>query len=526
MKTLVVVDDEILVRVGLKALHDWESSGYSIVGEASSVREALPLIATMDPDLVLTDLVMNPEDGFVLIRRLKEAKSRARIVILSCRNDFEAVRTAMREGADDYVFKLTMQAEEMLEVFEKVLKKPPVSPEAEPAPLSPLPAQELPAFPCSTELEQGKPVAAELWKPALGSRADWIWGPERYRLLRLQSSAPASRPEPAFSNLPRLLSELSRRDLPEFLVWPAGSGVILCLIKGGTKEALVLVFEAIKEYASRYAGLSLSGGGSASHRSPDTFSQAWVEAREAVDHDFRGGKSPSFFEEIPPLETLDLAQLYRAMEDFRHEVMTTLDPNNLQSLATQFFSRLKVSRGASPDFLFQLVWDLLLPLRERLIGSADGSETGWAGTLARGFEPIRSCLHLLELETWTAGAIEATVRQIRRAEEGHLRPEIRAVIRWMEGHLGEPLSVEEAAVQIPMSASHFAHVFKEETGVSFLKFVIRRKMDLASLLLTTTDLLVYEIAQKVGYENANHFSTLFKQTTGLSPQELRGSRIL
>ncbi len=210
MKTLVVVDDEILVRVGFRALHDWESAGYRIVGEASSVREALPMVESLRPDIVLTDLVMNPDDGFVLIRRLREAGNPARLVILSCRNDFEAVHRALREGADDYVFKLTMQADEMLEVFARVLARA-----AEPRPPGldgPLPVLDSGRLPVTQAWLDGGPEAFEAVRVELGAAAGWLQGAGRYRVLAL--SGPAS---PVFASLPRLLTELSRRDLPEFL---------------------------------------------------------------------------------------------------------------------------------------------------------------------------------------------------------------------------------------------------------------------------------------------------------------------
>ena len=91
----------------------------------------------------------------------------------------------------------------------------------------------------------------------------------------------------------------------------------------------------------------------------------------------------------------------------------------------------------------------------------------------------------------------------------------------MREDLARSLSVEEAAAIATMSPSHFEHVFKRETGESYLRFVTKARMERASELLARGDLRIYEVASALGYENANYFSTLYKQVTGKTPQEAR-----
>lgn len=56
--TVFLVDDETLIRSGMKKLLPWDALGFSIVGEAENGRQALPLIEKLTPDLVITDLKM------------------------------------------------------------------------------------------------------------------------------------------------------------------------------------------------------------------------------------------------------------------------------------------------------------------------------------------------------------------------------------------------------------------------------------------------------------------------------------
>ena len=102
-----------------------------------------------------------------------------------------------------------------------------------------------------------------------------------------------------------------------------------------------------------------------------------------------------------------------------------------------------------------------------------------------------------------------------------MRPEIDAVCRSIEKDPAQSLSVKDAAQQCHMSESYFSHLFKKETGVSFVDFVNRQRIRHAARLLETSTLRVGEVAVQVGLENPNYFSVLFRKWKGESPQEYR-----
>ena len=114
MKKVMIVDDEVLVRVGIKSMLMWEQYGYTIVCDASDGEEAWEKIENYKPDIVLTDLKMEPGDGFWLIKKCQKVYPNIRFIVLSNYNDFDNVRRAMKLGASDYIFKLTVKAEELL----------------------------------------------------------------------------------------------------------------------------------------------------------------------------------------------------------------------------------------------------------------------------------------------------------------------------------------------------------------------------------------------------------------------------
>jgi AraC family transcriptional regulator of arabinose operon len=90
---------------------------------------------------------------------------------------------------------------------------------------------------------------------------------------------------------------------------------------------------------------------------------------------------------------------------------------------------------------------------------------------------------------------------------------------------GRHPSVSDLARSVGLSLSQFAHLFKQCTGASPLKFLKHAKLKHAALLLKTTDMLVKEVAWATGFRDVSHFVRRFEDAVGLSPQKYR-SRLL
>ena len=108
MLGVIIVDDELLMRIGLKSIIQWEDEGFTILGEAANGREALELAGTHRPDLIITDIKMPVMDGLELIREARRLDIGGQFVILSCLEEFQYAQEALRLGAADYLIKSDM----------------------------------------------------------------------------------------------------------------------------------------------------------------------------------------------------------------------------------------------------------------------------------------------------------------------------------------------------------------------------------------------------------------------------------
>ena len=101
---VLVVDDQALVRSGFRLILEARED-IEVVGEAENGAEAIELALRLDPDVILMDVRMPGMDGVEATRRLTQAGSRARVVILTTFDLDEYVHDAIRAGASGFLLK-------------------------------------------------------------------------------------------------------------------------------------------------------------------------------------------------------------------------------------------------------------------------------------------------------------------------------------------------------------------------------------------------------------------------------------
>lgn len=105
MYTVVIAEDEPIVRMGLISLIEEEAEDFEIVGQAEDGRQALALATALTPDLIITDIRMPVMDGLTFMRRLREDGIPSSVLVVSGHGEFEYAQEAIRTGAADYLLK-------------------------------------------------------------------------------------------------------------------------------------------------------------------------------------------------------------------------------------------------------------------------------------------------------------------------------------------------------------------------------------------------------------------------------------
>ena len=122
MLKVFLVEDEFVVRQGIKNNIDWVSHGYEFCGEASDGELAFPMIQKMRPDIVITDIRMPFMDGLELSKLIKKELPEIEIIILTGHGEFEYAKEAIKIGIAEYLLK-PINGEELLKEVDRLALK-------------------------------------------------------------------------------------------------------------------------------------------------------------------------------------------------------------------------------------------------------------------------------------------------------------------------------------------------------------------------------------------------------------------
>ncbi|CUX71235.1 putative response regulatory protein [Clostridium sp. C105KSO15] len=532
MKRVMIVDDEVLVRLGIQSLIKWENYGYQIVCDASDGEEALQKIRQYQPDIVLTDLKMSPVDGFELISECREKYPHIQFIVLSSYNDFDNVRNAMKMGAFDYVFKLTVKPEELLKIMD----------EATSSGKGTDTVQETTAL-AERNLEV---IKRGLFKRILNSETFL----KKYleELMRLPLSVNFDHPfhilsitiddfkvvrkkgdfmdlELLIFTMENILSELfNRHHRAEVFQYGEYDFAVAVNLEENQDHktfftAMEKEFGIFSSCARQYYGLEVSGALSRECTGIKGLKEAIAQNR--------GTLNMRFFSEPGKLHPYERSVKEEAVlpAGFHSSVLERLaaeyDFFGMRKFLEDLFEFLKEKNRWEPEEIRYL-------LRKAY------------GTLAASFARSRADIDLFldknginmeasindytYLEKIRQSVLEL-LEQYKKEYESNsgriLRKEVAEAKSFVRSHMKEELQVAEIAAMVNMSGSYFSHVFKKEEGISFLEYVYRVRMEHARYLLENSDLKINEIADEVGIFNPNYFSTQFKKSVGQSPLEYR-----
>ena len=123
MINIVIIDDEPLVRASIQSFLDWESYGFSFIGEASDGLSGLKLLEDLeDIDLILLDMHMPKMDGLEFLHSINKFVNPPKVIVLSANDHYDYVRKSFQLGAIDYILKMDIDEKNLLTILQKTEK--------------------------------------------------------------------------------------------------------------------------------------------------------------------------------------------------------------------------------------------------------------------------------------------------------------------------------------------------------------------------------------------------------------------
>lgn len=136
------------------------------------------------------------------------------------------------------------------------------------------------------------------------------------------------------------------------------------------------------------------------------------------------------------------------------------------------------------------------------------------------YQKLMMISSLKRMEVWFLEFSELFYRSFLIEYKSSQSDILKQVFAYIDSHLNGQVQLSEAAREIGVSGAYLSTVFKKEMGVNFIEHVNRRKVDMAKKMLEEGE-LIYEVSEKLGYENSTYFSKVFKRYEGISPDAFR-----
>ncbi len=539
MYTVLVAEDEFEVREAIVSGTDWAGLGFRVTDSAENGQEAWELFAKGAPDLLLTDIRMPFMDGLQLAERVKRQYPGTRVVILSGYDEFEYAQRALKLSVDEYVLK-PFSSGDLANVLAKV--RTVLDEEA---------AEKRDVEQLREHYRRSLPVLREnflatlMMRPLKRKELEEKSALYDIRLTgvsfqvavvsldaagpREQGQTPSTISEDQelllFASLNIAEEIAAARNLGRVFLHQ-GQVVLLTIAQEddthAVSSATMAAAEEIRQAIERYLKQTVTIGIGVVIPEPAGLSYSYKDAVLALDYRvILGGNRVISIADVEQrhvekvrFDELKEQSLVRCLKTGTAEELKEIVEGLFQGLAEA-----PVSVKEYQLYLMEIVTAVL-----RAAKDADADLDDLFGEHMATLAELYRFRTLAEAKAWLLGICTRLMGSIAVVRQSALHNLVEEAVAYTRANYGDSeLSINKVCGRLHISAGYFSSIFKKETKLTFVAYLLHIRMEAAKELLRTTDLRALEIAEKVGYAEPNYFSFSFKKHVGMSPKEYRSS---
>ncbi|MCM3714453.1 response regulator [Alkalihalobacillus oceani] len=500
--TVMVVDDERVIRKTLVKMIEEANGGWSVVGEAGNGEEAIQKMEELSPDLIITDIRMPRMNGIELAKHVYENKQDTRVVILTAYKDFDYAQAAVKYKVTDFLLKpcppdevaelLKLVREELLEQKAQAAKQEKINERMIIRSL----CLRLPYDPQMANAVETKYAKAEflLVKVTDFSPHFVVSKPDDLRLVQFSLinivEELAGLDQSGKSLIPveydTFVFMLSRRELNAVRLDELQSK-IEALLEISVSIHHVGELSRLEDITRLYSRFYKAGFDS----SPDAAASEDVAAYLKHNPTIQELKAKL----LAPLMVGEIAHFVALVDD----MIKKYEEHSLATVKIEAYSLVYALHSISEkEFQFPLSFNMIEEIATLNESKNKEQVKEWVQRYLADFQK--------RLEQWKAERSESIIDR---------------VIDYMNQHYMEACQLSDAAASVYLSPKYLSELFKKSTGETFTSYLTKVRIKKAELLLSNTKIKVTEIARMVGYDDPNYFSTVFRKALNCSPNHYR-----
>ena len=511
MYHVLVADDEDIIREGIKCLVDYETLGFSIIGEAANGDSAYEAILSLKPDVVLMDIRMPGMSGLEVIHKIKEQGFEGKIIIISSYSDFNYAQEAIRYGVQYYLTKPIDEDE-----LEDILR----------------------TFKNDFDAERkAKHTSAHYRQKAHNSiLKDILNGDANLSQLNLNElHLSADKYQVVVYEKYSYLAADASYSLPELLRVANQDNSSYDIIEFEYNEVLLLkgnfAIQKFKDFLDRYQrekrpqknspldSLFITYGSCVSSLSdvPQSYREACklLERRFFCDqeqHTIGFDKLPSFEHIAPVINNELLTEYTNTLLNYIQAFNRNMVAETLKALQVQLYNA-----SDSIEAIKLFLADLFLQIKEQMNHLYPNSNIPFSGN-ANIIRLIDQKYFLHEIILFFAEQFEIIMSSIGTSSRDSVLDDI---LHYINHNYANNITLENIAPLFGYNSSYLGKIFSKKMGENFNSYVDHIRIERSKELLLNEDMKVYTIAETVGYRNVDYFHIKFKKYVGQSPAEFR-----
>lgn len=531
-----LVEDEMVIRRGIKNSIDWEKEGYIFCGEASDGELAYPMIIKEKPDILITDIRMPFMDGLELCKLVKEELPNIKILILSGYDEFDYAKEAIRLGVTEYLLK-PISSGKLLEALNGVSES--IRREKEDKDLVRKYMEEMRE---NTEHEKQKffeqMIAGNLsMADALetGKKYEMNLSAGMYNLLlfRFTLGEENRKSGELLGEAEYAIKKLTERLEYVFEFQRDVEGWAFLLMADNEEQMSERVKELSKdleEIMKNYSTIAYFGGIGQPVARLRELEESFREAERAL-----AARFTMELNRIISVEDIRMAQNVDTLDDI--EITSFGEIEKTRTMLEKF-----LNNGAEDEIdEFVDVYINELPeenlksvlMRQYIIMDAYivmmsfcEKIEGIEGEMQAQLEELKNSMKTIQTLEEIKNYIRMLLKKIigvRDTISGRRYSDIIEIAKDQirKTYMSDEISLNTIAAEVGMSPSYFSSIFSKEMGKTFVEYLTEIRMDRAKELLMCSSMKTSEIGYEVGYKDPHYFSYIFKKTQNCTPKEFR-----
>ena len=536
MYKVLIIDDEPIIRKGLKNIVNWRQFDCEICAEASDGLEGAELIKKLLPDIIFTDIKMPEVDGLSMIREIRDVVPESRIIILTGYRDFDYAQEAVKLGAFDFILKPS-KIEELTAVVKRAVRE-----------LKFLKDKTEEIDKLKKHFEQNVPVLREklLYDIIYGINNDeedikakmalFNVDIEKFILIVVENESDDE--------------ENSKRDQYDAHLYQFGiintfdeifsdSFDVISITLNNKRAAFVVrslknrsdyselihkkcayLQEIIQNCFGFTVTIAISTEGEGALQLPHKLR----ECQEALEHKFYIGNNSIIC--YNDLNSFFKCEDYSLLENSQKTLLEGIKSGNealVKARLIEISSYIEGLGSTNRESLKNFFWNTVSLINNiRVSVSTVENEKGAVSRdISSLFRMIEKSDSLKELNTILEDIALNVVTKVNSFNNKSIKLILKKAVDYLSSHYNEQVTLNEVAEHTYVSTYYISRMFKKELGKNFVDYLNEIRVENAKELLKDIRFKTYEVAEMVGIPDAHYFSKLFKKYEGVTPSEYR-----